>query len=64
MYPKSMEAILWLATQLNPQNDWSGRQTRVNYDVFAQAPLPTTTTDDQGQRPAVLPAQHLSTAAA
>ena len=29
----------WLATQLYPQNDWTGWQIRVNYDVFAQSPL-------------------------
>ena len=29
----------WLAAQLYPQNDWTGWQNRVNYDVFAQAPL-------------------------
>ena len=29
----------WLATQRDPQNDWTGWQNRVNYDVFAQAPL-------------------------
>ena len=28
----------WLATQRNPQNDWTATQNRVNYDVFAQAP--------------------------
>ena len=33
-----MEAI-WLATQRNPQNDWTATQNRVNYDVLAQAPL-------------------------
>ena len=29
----------WLATQLYPQNDWTGwhAQNRVNYDVYAQA---------------------------
>ena len=26
----------WLATQRDPQNDWTERQIRVNYDVFAQ----------------------------
>ena len=30
---------LWLATQLHPQNDSTGWQNRVNYDVFAHAPL-------------------------
>ena len=30
----------WLATQLDPQNDWTATQNRVNYDVFAQAPFP------------------------
>ena len=30
---------LWLATQRDPQNDWTATQNRVNYDVFAQAPL-------------------------
>ena len=28
----------WLATQRDPQNDWTATQNRVNYDVFAQAP--------------------------
>ena len=31
----------WLATQRDPQNDWTATQNRVNYDVFAQAPLLT-----------------------
>ena len=29
--------LFWLATQLCPQNDWTGWQFRVNSDVFAQA---------------------------
>ena len=29
----------WLATQRDLQNDWTATQNRVNYDVFAQAPL-------------------------
>ena len=29
----------WLATQRDPQNDWTGWQNRVTFDVFAQAPL-------------------------
>ena len=29
----------WLATQRDPQNDWTATQIGVNYDVFAQAPL-------------------------
>ena len=29
----------WLATQRDPQNDWTAAQNRVNNDVFAQAPL-------------------------
>ena len=29
----------WLATQRDPQNDWTAIQNRVNYDVFAQAIL-------------------------
>ena len=29
----------WLATQRDPQNDWTATQHRVNYDVFAQAPF-------------------------
>ena len=29
----------WLATQWDPQNDWTATQNRVNYDIFAQAPL-------------------------
>ena len=32
----------WLATQLDPQNDWTAWRIRVNYDVFAQAPLQPT----------------------
>ena len=28
----------WLATQRDPQTDWTATQNRVNYDVFAQAP--------------------------
>ena len=27
----------WLATQQDPQNDWTATQNHVNYDVFAQA---------------------------
>ena len=30
----------WLATQRDPSNDWTAPQNRVNYNVFAQAPLP------------------------
>ena len=30
---------LRLATQRDLQNDWTATQNRVNYDVFAQAPL-------------------------
>ena len=29
----------WLATQRDPQNDWTATQNGVNYDVFAQAPF-------------------------
>ena len=29
----------WLATQRDPQNDWTATQNGVNYDVFTQAPL-------------------------
>ena len=29
----------WLATQRDPQNDWTATQNGVKYDVFAQAPL-------------------------
>ena len=29
----------WLATQLDPQNDWTGWHIRVHYDVCAQGPL-------------------------
>ena len=29
----------WLATQRDPQNDWTATQNRVNYDVLAQAPF-------------------------
>ena len=29
----------WLATQRDPQNDWTATQNRVNCDVFAQAAL-------------------------
>ena len=32
----------WLATQRDRQNDWTATQNRVNYDVFAQAPLEIT----------------------
>ena len=28
---------LWLATQQDPQNDWTATQRRVNYNLFAQA---------------------------
>ena len=35
----SMEAFFWLATQRDPRNDWTATQNRVNYGVFAQAPL-------------------------
>ena len=28
----------WLPTQRDPQDDWTGWQNRVNYEVFAQAP--------------------------
>ena len=31
----------WFTTQRDPQNDWTATQNRVNYDVFAQAPLST-----------------------
>ena len=31
----------WLVTQLEPQNDWTGWQNGVNYDVFAPAPFCT-----------------------
>ena len=27
----------WLATQRDPQNDWTATQSRVNYDIFTQA---------------------------
>ena len=30
----------WLATQRDPQNDWTATPNRVNYDVVAQAPSP------------------------
>ena len=29
----------WLATQRDPQNDWTATENRVNYDVFAQPSL-------------------------
>ena len=29
----------WLATQLYPYNDWTGRQNVVSYDVIAEAPF-------------------------
>ena len=32
----------WLATQRDPQNDWTATQNRVNYDVFVQAPFTRT----------------------
>ena len=34
-----MEAILACYSALSPQNDWSGWQNGVNYDIFAQTPL-------------------------
>ena len=34
---KIQKKHFWLATQLYPQNDWTGWHFRVNYDVFAQA---------------------------
>ena len=37
-YPNFNGSRFWLATQLDPQNDWTATQNRVNYDVFAQAP--------------------------
>ena len=33
----------WLATQRDPQNDWTATQNRVNHDMFAQAPFPLQT---------------------
>ena len=40
----------WLATQRDPQNDWTATQNRVNYDVFAQAPLSSITFQSQLMR--------------
>ena len=39
MVSKFQWTTFWLATQWDPQNDWTATQNRVNYDVFAQAPL-------------------------
>ena len=36
----------WLATQRDPQNDWTATQNGVNYDVFAQVPLQLQAGDD------------------
>ena len=37
MASKFQRKPFWLATQLYPQNDWTGWQNGVNYDVCAQA---------------------------
>ena len=39
MVSKIQWKAFWLATQRDPQNDWTATQNRVNYDVLAQAPL-------------------------
>ena len=39
MVSKCQWKPFWLATQRDPQNDWTATQNGVNYDVFAQAPL-------------------------
>ena len=39
MVSKFQRKPFWLATQRDPQNDWTATQNRVNYDVFAQAPF-------------------------
>ena len=40
MVSKFQWTPFWLATQRDPQKDWTATQNhRVNYDVFAQAPL-------------------------
>ena len=39
MVSKTQWKPFWLATNLYPLNDWAGWHFRVNYDVFAQAPL-------------------------
>ena len=39
MAPKFQWEPFWLVTQRDPQNDLTANQNRVNYDVFAQAPL-------------------------
>ena len=38
---KSQWKPFWLATQRDPQNDWTATQNRVNYDVFAQMSVNT-----------------------
>ena len=37
MVSKNQWQLFWLATQLYPQNDWTGWQFRVNYGIFTQA---------------------------
>ena len=39
MVSKFQWKSFWLATQRDPQNDWTATQNGVNYDVFAQTPL-------------------------
>ena len=38
MVSKFQWTPFWLATQRDPQNDWTATPNRANYDVFAQAP--------------------------
>ena len=38
-YPNFKGSHFWLATQRDPQNDWTATQNGVNYDVFVQAPF-------------------------
>ena len=37
-YPNFNGSHIWLTTQLDPQNDWTGWQIHVTYDAFALAP--------------------------
>ena len=39
MVSKFQWKSFWLATQRDPQNDWTATQNRANHDIFEQAPL-------------------------
>ena len=49
MVSKSQWKPFWLATQRDPQNDWTATPNRVNYDIFAQAPSLYLITSASGQ---------------